>query len=170
MNKKKQFSKIYDKYLDRIFRFIFFKVNSKEDAEDLTAEVFLRTWQTFQDSEIENIRAFLYQTARNIVTDHYRKKSKENPLSLESFPQLKAKDSIQEKIERDFDFNLILEKIKNLREEYQEALFLRYVDGYSIKEIAQILGKTPENTKVLIHRALLALKKECNQIPQFSSS
>lgn len=170
MNKKKQFSKIYDQYLDKIYRFIFFKVNSKEEAEDLTSEVFLRTWHAFQNSEIKDFRAFLYQTARNLVTDYYRKKSKENPLSLENLPQIEDKNSLQEKIEKNFDFNFVWEKMKNLREDYQEALFLRYVDGYSIKEIAQILGKTPDNTKVLLHRALLALKKECNQNPSFPSS
>ncbi|PIU15604.1 RNA polymerase subunit sigma-70, partial [bacterium (Candidatus Gribaldobacteria) CG08_land_8_20_14_0_20_39_15] len=71
-NLRKKFSKIYDQYINKIYRFIFLKVNSQEIAQDLTSETFLRGWESFKEKneEIENIQAFLYRIARNLVTDH----------------------------------------------------------------------------------------------------
>jgi len=55
----RQFSKIYDKYIEKIYRFIYFKVNSVEISQDLTSETFLKAWQAFQREKINNIPAFL---------------------------------------------------------------------------------------------------------------
>jgi RNA polymerase sigma-70 factor (ECF subfamily) len=171
MNKKKFFSKIYDKFVNSIFRFIFLKVSSKEVAQDLTSETFLKVWQKFQNSEIENLKAFLYKTARNLVIDFYREKGKLNPTSLESLPNLPdPRANLEEKIILDEKIQLVKKALSNLKEDYQEAIILRYVDGLSLKEISEILEKSPSATRVLIHRALLALKKECNKIQGFSSS
>ncbi|MBC7074338.1 sigma-70 family RNA polymerase sigma factor, partial [Candidatus Parcubacteria bacterium] len=128
MSKRTKFAKIYDKFVDKIFRFIFFKVESKETAEDLTSEVFLRVWEIYQKKEIENIRAFLYQTARNLLVDHYRKREKDNHVSLDSlYPLADQKESLEEKIEKNWKLEFVKNRLKILREEYQEALFLRYV-------------------------------------------
>ena len=76
-NKRKEFGKIYDKYIDKIYRFIFLKVSSEDVTKDLCSETFLRGWEAFQDEKkIDNIQAFLYQIARNLVIDHYREKGR----------------------------------------------------------------------------------------------
>ena len=171
MGKKKEFSKIYDKFVEKIFRFIFLKVNSKEVAEDLTSETFLKTWQAFKESKIENPKAFLYKTARNLIVDFYRKKEKENFASLDSLGQLSdPKQDLQEKVFFDSKVEMIRKALLNLKEDYQKAIILRYVDGLSIKEVSQIMEKSEDATRVLIHRALEALKKECNKIEKISSS
>ena len=85
MNLKKEFSKIYDKQVERIYRFIFLKVSSKEAAEDLTSETFLRTWKAFeainqanaQLTPILNQNAFVFQIARNVIADYYRLRQKD---------------------------------------------------------------------------------------------
>ena len=81
--KRKIFSKIYDKYVERIYRFVFLKVSSREVAEDLTAETFLKAWEVYRKpqfsnpaSQIENPQAFLYKIAKNLIIDHYRQKSR----------------------------------------------------------------------------------------------
>jgi len=171
VDKRKEFSKIYDKFLNSIFRFIFLKVNSEEVAKDLTSETFLRVWEKFKNSEIENPRAFLFKTARNLITDFYREKAKINSASLESLPNLPdPRQNLEEKIVFDERVKLVKKALANLKEEYQEAIILRYIDGLSLKEISEILEKSPSATRVLIHRAILALKKECNKIQGFSSS
>ena len=75
---RKQFSHIFDKHIDKIYRFIFLKVNSQDVAQDLTSETFLRCWEKYRQNQerIENINAFLYQIARILVIDHYREKGK----------------------------------------------------------------------------------------------
>ena len=80
------FGELYNIYVDQIFRFIYFKVSRKEEAEDLTAEVFLKTWQYINEEKakkIDNLKAFLYQTARNSVIDFYRKKNPTENLFIE---------------------------------------------------------------------------------------
>jgi len=171
MNKEKEFSKIYDKLFQRIYRFIFLKVSSEEVAKDLTSETFLKVWKIFQKSEIENPKAFLYKTARNLVTDFYREKEKINPHSLESLPHPPdPKKNPLEKIIFDEKIKIIQKALSHLKEDYQNAIILRYIEGASLKEISEILEKSPSATRVLIHRALLALKKECNKIENFPSS
>src|SRR3989344_6220434 len=71
------FAQIYDLYVTPVYRFIYFKVSSKQDAEDITSEVFLKIWQfvTESEDEIENLRALIYRVARNLVIDLYRRKA-----------------------------------------------------------------------------------------------
>ena len=80
------YAKLYDFYIDRIYRFVLFKVSRIEDAEDITTEVFLKTWQYIRttDKRIANLNSLLYRMARNSVIDHYRSKQRtEKSLSEE---------------------------------------------------------------------------------------
>ncbi|HBH16717.1 MAG TPA: hypothetical protein DDW92_00405, partial [Candidatus Veblenbacteria bacterium] len=76
------FAIIYDKYVDALFRFVVFRVRSEEIAQDITSELFLKIWQhiTTSPTNVENLRAFLYQMARNLVADHYRTTQETLPL------------------------------------------------------------------------------------------
>lgn len=162
MDLRKEFSKIYDQYIDKIYRFVFFKVNSQEVAEDLTSETFLRTWKVFQNGnpKIENIKAFLYQTARNLVIDYYREKGKfqvvtaDNPFLTDPSENLEKKVLLKSEIEE------IKTALTSLKEDYQNVIIWRYLDDLSIPEIAKLLGKTEENTRVLLSRALASLRKK----------
>ena len=72
------FARVYDMYVTPIYRFIYFKVSRRQDAEDLTSEVFMKVWKyvATTDEDIENLRALLYRSARNIVIDFYRSNAK----------------------------------------------------------------------------------------------
>ncbi|MBU1131828.1 hypothetical protein KKC32_01060, partial [Patescibacteria group bacterium] len=72
------YGQLYDYYVDRIFRFILFKVATTEEAEDLTSEVFLKTWEYINNTgkKIKNLNALLYKIARNKVIDYYRTKAR----------------------------------------------------------------------------------------------
>ena len=75
---KEAFVKTYDLYFDQIYRFIYFKVSDKQEAEDLTSVVFLKTWGYVQDKSIKDyktLKSLLYKVARNAIIDYYRKKS-----------------------------------------------------------------------------------------------
>lgn len=161
-NIRKAYSDIYDKYINKIYRFVFLKVKSAEIAEDLTSEVFMRGWESFKEKEnkIENIQAFLYQIARNLLADHYRQAAKVQLVSVEytsiSDPgqDLEAKSLIQSDMEQ------VKAALPKLKEEYREVLIWYYLDELKVPEIAKILNKSEPTCRVLIHRALNALKNE----------
>jgi RNA polymerase sigma-70 factor (ECF subfamily) len=162
-NHKEKFSKIYDKYIEKIYRFVFVKVNSQEIAEDICSETFIRTWNVFQDenkAKIKNPRAFLYKIARNLIIDYYRQKSKDQVIPLEDvqFQLINHRiDLAQEAITRS-DFHTIMQSLAGLKEDYQNVIIWHYLDEFSIAETAELLGRTKEATRVLLHRALQKLK------------
>jgi len=167
-NPRKIFSKIYDQYIDKIYRFIFLKVNSQEVAQDLTSETFLRGWKAFEKSQnpmannqkIENIQAFLYKIARNLVTDHYREKGKTQIVSAEYASIIDPRQNLEEKVMAGSDLETIRLALTNLKEDYQNVIIWRYLDDLSISEIAKIMDKSKEATRVQLHRALKSLRNE----------
>jgi len=164
-NKRKEFSKIYDKCITKIYRFIFLKVSSEEIAKDLCSETFLKGWESYnkENTKIENPSAFLYRIARNLVTDYYRERGRTQIVSPEFIPIVDPSPGIEEKA----IFNSDLEQIKlalvNLKEDYQNAIIWYYLDDLPIREVAKMLDKSEETSRVTLHRALKALKNEINK-------
>jgi len=165
-NLRKMFSKIYDQHIGKIYRFIFLKVNSQEIAQDLTSETFLRGWETFKvkNEEIENIQAFLYRIARNLVTDYYREKGRTQIVSAEFVPVVDPQPGLEEGAMLRSDLEIIRGALVSLKEEYQDVITWHYLEDLSIPEVAKMLDKTEETTRVTLHRALNALKNELKRI------
>ena len=166
-NLRKAFSKIYDQYIDKIYRFIFLKVNSQEIAQDLASETFLRTWEKFKrgnENPIENPQAFLYQTAPNLVIDHYREKGKAQVVSAELAPIIDPKGSLEEEAMLRSDLDMVKTVLVGLKEDYQNVIIWHYLDDLPISEVAILLGRTKEATRVLLHRALKSLRQKINSV------
>jgi RNA polymerase sigma-70 factor (ECF subfamily) len=162
--KRKEFSKIYDKYIDKIYRFIFLKVSSQEIAQDLCSETFLRGWQAFQDKDdIENIQAFLYQIARNLVVDHYREKGRAEFVPVEVVPIVDPEGNLEEKAILRSDIDNIRTALVSLKEEYQNMIIWYYLDDLPISEIAKISEKSEGAVRVQLHRALESLRSAVNK-------
>lgn len=168
---EKIFSQIYDQYIAKIYRFIFLKVNSKDLAEDLTSETFLRGWQAFKKNSksnpssqngIKNVQAFLYQIARNLVIDHYREKGKTQLVSAEYTPIIDPRQNLEEKSRLESDIDQIRLILTDLKDDYQNVIIWHYLDDLPVRQVAKIMGRTEEATRVLLHRALAALKKKIN--------
>lgn len=161
------FAEVYNFYISRIYRFIFFKINTVEEAQDLTSEVFLKVWQYIYNNKgkIENLNAFLYQTARNIVIDHYRKNSR-NETSYNEEIAYMVPDPRQEEmilnIHKKTEFEGIEKIVKKLRDEYKEIVILKYIEELDDREIAKILNKSKGAVRVLIHRALNKIRETIN--------
>jgi RNA polymerase sigma-70 factor (ECF subfamily) len=164
------FARIYDRYVAAIFRFVVLKLPSREMAEDVTSEAFLRCWQFLQTGqEVANVRALLYRIARNLIVDTYRKSDHQptafSAVTMEglstSFLHEEGDISDQSKgrmvIEARADLSLILDRIARLKEDYRDVLTLRLIDGLSFTDIGTILEKTPGNVRVIYHRAIKAL-------------
>ena len=161
-NSRKIYTDIYDKYVDKIYRFVALKVKSQEIAEDLTSEVFLKGWQSFKErkDKIENVQAFLYQIARNQIADHYRRTAKAQFVSVEYAPITDTSQNLEEKALIQSDLDQVKASLANINEDYREVIIWYYLDELKVPEIAKILNKTESTVRVLIHRALKALKNE----------
>jgi len=163
---KEVFTLIYDENVKDINRFIYFKVGNTDDANDLTSMVFLKTWNHIQNNSLgdaKTLRALLYKVARNIIIDFYRERSGKTPLSLDDEEnKIEVIDNKSLDKHQDLDDIQDLEMIKNklplLKEEYREVIVMRFVNDLSLEEIADITKKTKGNIRVLLHRALNALK------------
>ncbi len=175
------FIEFYDLYVDQLYQYIFFKVGNKEDAEDLTSNLFLKLWNIVLAGEIKDyktIKSFVYTVARNLVVDHYRRLSSQKtvaldePLKKENSLQPEAdklrtiadkledeKQDIAKEVDRTIDLALIKKKLFDLKDEYREIIVLRFLEEMSVSETAQILGKKKANVRVLTHRALKALRE-----------
>lgn len=160
-NLNEQFSQLYDEYIDKIYRFVFLKVESQEIAEDITSKVFLSGWESYQakGSDIKNPRAFLYQIARNSVIDYYREKGRFKTISSEIVPEMVSEedDSHAKAILSD-DISIVKKSIQKLKKDYQDIIIWHYLDDMPIAEIAQLLGKPEGTVRVALHRGMKDLK------------
>jgi len=167
---KEAFVKVYDLYFDDIYRFIYFKVNNKEEAEDISSSVFLKTWDYIQNNnlgEFKSLKPFLYQVARNTVIDYYRKKSNLKDFSLDhkdnKIDLVDEKQDLERDIDLKKDYSEVIKGLSKLKDEYSEILVMRYVNELSIAEISDILNKTKGNIRVIIYRAVQALREVIKQ-------
>lgn len=160
-NSREQFSQIYDQYIEKIYRFVYLKVNSQDIAEDITSGVFVKGWEAFQKQgdKIENPGAFLYQIARNSVVDHYREKGRTNVVSSEVLPEIAdSGDDILGKAILNADVSIVKACISKLKQEHQDIIIWHYLDDMPIREIAVILEKPAGTVRVMLHRGLKELK------------
>lgn len=170
------FARLYDRYVGAIYRFVFLKLPTKEEAQDVTAETFTKAWQYICDNHsITNMRALLYRIARNLIADHYRRAAPAS-LSLDAAVvtfQADAASSILERLEHQIsdggqgreliearaDIALLLKQFDRLKEDYRDVLSLRLIDELPFQDIANVLEKKTGHVRVIYHRALKALKE-----------
>lgn len=156
------FGLLYDKYQPRIFRFIFLKVSQREEAEDLTHQVFLSAWQnieTFEDQGLP-LTSWLYKIARNKVIDHYR--TKKQVTSIDSIPDeilSITTESSENELESKMGIEAVYKALRQLPSDYQEIILMRFVEELTPSEISKITGKNNGAVRVLQFRALRQLKK-----------
>jgi len=124
-NSEKKFSKIYDQYIAKIYRFVFLKVSSQEVAEDISSRVFMKGWEVFRQDvdKIENPKAFLYQVARNMVIDYYREKGRTKTVSVDNMPNMMVdpRTSPQDRAIMNADIDKIKVALAGLSDDYQNA-------------------------------------------------
>jgi len=162
------FAAVYDTYVTPIYRFVYFKVSSRQDAEDLTSEVFLKVWQYVTETEetIENLRALIYRVAKNLVIDFYRQRARSEYAAgdevLDNVRDVRQQSLLNE-IEAKVDLQKMEGVLRKLKDEYREVIILRFIEDLSISEIAKILDKSKGSVRVIIHRALKVTRELLNQ-------
>jgi RNA polymerase sigma-70 factor (ECF subfamily) len=155
------FGALYDEYLPQIFRFVYLKVSSKEDAEDLTHQIFMNAWEHMSGYRHQGFpfSSWLYRIARNAVIDHYR--TRKDKVSLEDAdPEIFA---LGESIQADAHQSLELEKVRRaiskLSTLHQDVIIMRFVEELAIREVAAALKKSEGAIKLLQHRAITELQR-----------
>lgn len=167
---EEKFVEAFDTYADALFRHAYFRVGNRERATDLAQEAFIKTWDYVREGgEIRSWKSFLYRVLNNLIIDLYRKAKEESLDALleqdtPTHSHLIAEGSRSETEER-FDETLLIEKVRahipRLPESYRIPLTLRYVDGFSPKEIASLLGISENVASVRIHRGVAQLRTWC---------
>ena len=159
------FGQLYDHYLPKIYRFVYIKVSSQTDAEDLTQQIFLNAWQNIKSFQFQgfSISSWFYRIAYNEVVDFYRTRKHHEP--IETLPEEILSESPG--TDQAFDQNIEIGKIKialqKLEGDQQNVLLMKFVDELSNKEIAQALNKSEGAIRVIQHRGLKQLKNYLSQ-------
>lgn len=152
---------IHDTYYVPIYRYIAFRVNEQETAEDLTSEVFTRLLSALRDRTApqKTIRGWLFSVASRVVKDHYRKKYRHKQTVLdESVPSLR--DSPDKEVEMMLTNENLRQAMGHLTEDQQQIIALRFGYEMSIRDVAQTTGKSEGAVKMLQARAIAALSRK----------
>lgn len=158
------FASWYEDHRSTVYRYVRFRVASRETAEDVTSEVFMKALRALDryDPDRAAPRTWLLRIARNAVTDHLRSLKRRGSLhvSLDRIPDLVADiPSQDERVLKQERIQKLLNANRRLRKSDQEILSLRYAAGLDNGEIAEALGITPNAVAVRLHRALKRLRK-----------
>lgn len=156
---KAAFMDSFATYGDAIFRFCLVKVSHKEQAEDMTQEVFMRYWQYLRDEkEMTNTRSLLYTIANNLAKDWYKKKKADSlDVQIEAGHE---PTSTLAGVEVDAQYQELMRVISTMDEADQSVLMLRFVEGLPPREIATILGENVNTISVRINRAQNRLQQQ----------
>lgn len=155
------FGELYTLWYTPVFRFILMRVKSKETAEDITQDVFMKMYAHLDRFELRAAHplGFLFTTARNAVIDHHKKKK---PQSLEALEIGDIEDEAmrdpQENAEIANDTDRLREGMKGLTREQQDVITLRLIEEKSVREVSEIMGRSEEAVRQLQVRALRALR------------
>jgi RNA polymerase sigma-70 factor (ECF subfamily) len=158
---KAAFEKLVKMHGSAVLRFLHFRLPTKEDAEDAYSIVLLQVWDYIKRTEVKHFNGLLFTVARNVVAAHYEKRNRVTmvPIINEEGKeiQIPSNESPERTINK-IDVSFVREKLKELSEDDQEIIILRYLEGYTVKHIAKYLGRTENATSVMLHRAMKKLK------------
>ena len=156
------FAVLYEDYYDRIFRYVSFKTGNSLEAEDITAEVFVKMlesissfkWQGYQFS------SWLFRIAHNLIVDHFRKRGRRHIVALDDAPAAATEydPDLDRKLDVDMSMAPVQEAMKDLTDLQREVISLRFAAGLSVAETARAVGKKDNAVKALQHAGIKKLR------------
>jgi RNA polymerase sigma-70 factor, ECF subfamily len=167
------FGELYERYVKRIYNYVYYRTGNHHDAEDLTARVFARALQhipSYVDRGLP-FSAWLYRIAHNLVVNWHRDRGRRKLVPIDELVVSTLRSEAPERMtERREEHELLLLAIQNLPEERQQLLTLKFVERLSNAEIGQIMERSEGAIKSLYHRTLLALREELERLQRGGSS
>jgi RNA polymerase sigma-70 factor, ECF subfamily len=154
-------AELHEVFFPVVYRFVRFRLEDEQLVEDITSEVFLRFLDALsQDRKnVRDVRGWLLGTASNLVYDHLRRKYRHPTENLERHEDLPDDLHPETIVESDMANQIIRQCVKELTEDQQKVLSLRFAQGMSIGETARIVDKSVNAVKVLQYRALSTLRR-----------
>lgn len=159
------FDGLYLLYVDKIFRYLVTRLEDSNDAEEITAQVFLRLIENIDKYRIapkDNVAIFsawLYRMAHNKMIDNLRKRKRTSAVPIEKMEWMAEQRQSMVQVEEQLDFDLLLKRLKMLNDQQQQVIILRFIEGFSIAETAQIMRKSEGAIKALQHRSVQNLRR-----------
>lgn len=153
---------IYDRYVERIYSYIYHRVGQAELAEDLTGQVFMRMLEAIRSGRgwQTSFSGWLYRIAHNLVIDYYRRRSRASFVDIDETPPIAVvEEEPSRRVQAALDREDLLAALKQLTEEQAQVITLRFLEGLSIAEVAAIMGKNEGAIKALQYRAIIALRR-----------
>lgn len=163
---EQEFIAAYDDYANAIFRHCAYRLGEREKAKELMQETFLKAWEYILDGhQVDNLRAFLYRVANNLLIDYVRRLKKRTVVSLEDLQEagfdVKEESTFADP-RRLYEQHKVVETIELVEEPYRTALILRHIDGLPPKHIAKMLKVSPNVVSVRVNRGLRRLEELLN--------
>jgi len=154
-------SKIHDRYYAEIFRYAYYRTGEDTVAEDIASEVFLRLLVGLRSGRPPKItlRGWLFGVASHLVADHFRSESRSSLPNI-----MDEKDSPQAEAEKNLRHHEVRHAVRNLTDEQQEVLALRFGEGFSVEETAHMMKKSVPAVKSLQFRAVEALRSLLGEV------
>ncbi|NWF69493.1 MAG: sigma-70 family RNA polymerase sigma factor [Chloroflexi bacterium] len=160
---KEAFGELYERYVTKIYNYVYYRTGNHHDAEDLAARVFFRAMghiDSYTDRGVP-FQAWLYRIAHNLVANWHRDRGRRKIIPLDEFVATRLQSESPDKhAEAKEERTLLLEAIRRLPEERQQLLALKFVENLSNAEIGAIMDRTEGAIKSLYHRTLIALRDE----------
>lgn len=157
-SKPEAFEVLYRRYFDKVYRYLLRQVGSREDADDLTSQVFLKAFAAIRSYRPTlPFSSWLFRIARNVAIDHLRRR-KHQPLS-EDVGDLQAAQDTEDVAMRDEALRTLSRHLRDLTAQQRDVIALRFFAGLSIHETAKALGKSEGAVKARLHRGIAQLRE-----------
>lgn len=153
------FEAMYERHSPAIYRFLFWRTQNNELSEDLTSTVFEKAWRSRDRFAGGSAKAWLHRIARNVLIDHWRKKKEVLVEEPELLQQEATDTDMAEALDRQLEIARMQQAVGRLPDEMREIVRLRFIEGLPSKQVAEKLGLSDSNVRVLQYRALKKLKE-----------
>ncbi|MCP4421147.1 MAG: sigma-70 family RNA polymerase sigma factor [Chloroflexi bacterium] len=163
---KEAFGQLYELYVDRIYKYVYYRTGNVADAEDLTAKIFVRAMKHIPRYKDQGVpfSAWLYRIAHNLVANWHRDNSRRKVVALDDITHWHVGDESPEFVTQLMeDKASLLSAIRRLPADRQELLILKYVERLSNAEVGDIMGRSEGAIKSLYHRTLLSLREDFHE-------
>jgi RNA polymerase sigma-70 factor (ECF subfamily) len=160
---KEAFGELYERYVEKIYNYVYYRTGNHHDAEDLTARVFFRAMGHIENYTERGVpfQAWLYRIAHNLVANWHRDRGRRKVIPLDEFIAASLKsDAPDRQAEDKEEREALLNAIRRLPDERQQLLTLKFVEHLSNAEIGAIMDRTEGAIKSLYHRTLIALRDD----------
>lgn len=157
------FGELYERYVKKIYNYIYYRTSNQHDAEDLTARVFHRAMAHIENYEDKGVpfQAWLYRIAHNLVANWHRDRGRRKIIPLDEYVATSLQSESPDRHAEDAEEReLLMEAIRRLPNERQQLLILKFVEHLSNAEIGAIMDRTEGAIKSLYHRTLTTLRDD----------